>query len=66
LQLLLLQLICSSVSAAQPYVAKDTVITVNVYGGTVRNVPFEADQANKYVTGDKCNFEVLVFQEIAA
>jgi hypothetical protein len=66
LQLLLLQLICSSVSAAQPYVAKDTVIIVNVYGGTVRNVPFEADQANKYVTGDKCNFEVLVFQETAA
>jgi hypothetical protein len=44
-------IIYSSVSAAPQCIAKDTMITVNVYSGMVRNIPFKAGQTSNTVQG---------------
>ncbi len=44
-------IIYSSVSAIPPCLTKDTMITVNVYNGMIRNLPFKAGQTSNTAEG---------------
>jgi len=44
-------IVYSSVSAIPPCLIKDTMITVNVYNGMLRNVPFKTGQTSNTVDG---------------